>query len=242
MRRWRITLLTTFPKSVLSDLTGGFPNKLEFGSRIRTSATEVNGTSVRLMQAEGEVPELAHVHMQDPAHLLFEVTALDPSGAVELAGPVIDLVVDDLSFQLQEPLPMYSMRVLDVTPPLVIGDQREFMQFSGYDQYKLSRTTPMGTTQTALVPALRSNYAQLPARTQDALDWYIKAMHTRGTQTSTSSYGSVSRYCETRLVPRWKSQLDYVVATRSLTVHSAISRLRRFVRRLRPTSSLRRSA
>lgn len=73
---------------------------------------------------------------------------------------------------------MYSMRVLDVTGPLAVGDEREFMQYTGYDQYKLSRSTPMGTTQTALIPALRDNYAQLSRRTQDALDWYIKSMHT----------------------------------------------------------------
>lgn len=177
-RRWRITLLTTFPKSLLSDMSGGFPEKLEFGTRIEKSMTDINGVSVRLAPAEGEFPELAHLHMQDPATLIIELDAPTSSEALESATTSIDLVVDDLSFQLQEPLQMYSMRVLDVTPPLHVGDEREFMQYNGYDQYKLSRSTPMGTTQTALVPTLRSDYAALSRRTQDALDWYIKSMHT----------------------------------------------------------------
>ncbi len=178
LRLWRITLLLTFPMYLLSDMSNGFPDKLEFGTRVAESITDIDGVSVRLSPAEDEFPELAGIDMRDPVNLTLELEARDSSEALDLAASSIDLVVDDLSFQLQEPLKAHTLSVLDVTPPLHVGEERQIMYWSGYDQYKLARSNGMGTTETVLVPALRHDYAVLPRRTQDALDWYIKSMHT----------------------------------------------------------------
>jgi hypothetical protein len=178
LRRWRITLFAVFPQFVASDMSNGLPQKLEFGSRIGQSATHIGGIAVRLSASPDQHPELAGVSMREAARLEFEVDATDPSDAIALATGTIDLVIDDLSFQLQEPLQTFSMYVLDITAPLSVGEDREFMQFTSYDQYKLSRSVPMGDTHPVLVPALRDTYSQLPSRSQDALDWYIKSMHT----------------------------------------------------------------
>lgn len=223
-RRWRISLLTTFPKLLLSDVSQGFPAKLEFGSRIADSHASIDDVAVRLTPASGEFPELAQLLMRDPAYILVDIWAETPAAAVDLAAPVIDLVVDDLSFQLQEPLSMYSMRVLDVSPPLQVGEKREFAQWTGYDQYKLSRSTPMGTTQTAAVPALRPNYAQLPRRVQDALDWYIKALHTPWDADRYIFLWICFEILRNSGDPRLKNRPDCAVATRSRSVQNAPSR------------------
>jgi hypothetical protein len=226
IRAWRVRLVTWFPKTLLSDMSKGMPDKLEFGTRVGKSSANVNGVSVSLGPAAPAAEDSADLIAPDPVFLTFDVAAVGAVDALEVAQPVIDTVIDDLSFQLQEPLRISSMTVLDLTPPVTAGDEREFMQYTGYDQFKLSRSTAMGTTHTVLVPSLRANYAELSRRTQDALDWYIKAMHTPWDADRYIFTGCRSRSSVPNWVRRWRSPRGFVVRTRLPFVLRAVSRLR----------------
>lgn len=118
--------------------------------------------------------------VSEPVEIVITVKASDAVSGIELCTPTLDLIVDDLSFQLQCPLKVCELEILDVTEPVAIGDDRDMLIYplpNGYDQYKLSRSVAMGNVTTVTLPALRDSYESLPRRTQDALDWYIKALH-----------------------------------------------------------------
>ncbi|MBI1758276.1 MAG: hypothetical protein HYR62_03490 [Actinobacteria bacterium] len=134
---------------------------------------------IRLRQALDRVPDVAW-GTTEPVELVLEVMSEGAREALDLISPMLDLILDDLSFQLQEPLKVLQFEVFDVTPPLADGDQREMLLFpfpQGYDQYKLGRSAAFGEVVTTSRVALRARYAELSDQVQNALDWYTKALH-----------------------------------------------------------------
>ena len=118
--------------------------------------------------------------LYEPVTIGFRVGADIATAALEVVAPILGVVTDDLSFQLQQPLRVFQLEVLDVSSPVGVEEWRENLLFpfpNGYDQYKLSRSATLGQVVTAPLPMLRSSYEALPLKVQDALDWYIKALH-----------------------------------------------------------------
>lgn len=180
VRQWRIEVITAFPQLIPSEGWTDLPAQLALHSRVRAQSVQVANVTVKIHPYSGPLRTTQDWGMWEPVLLRLELEAPDTAIALEICTPWLGLILDDLSFQLQEPLRAMSLEVLDITPPLSEGEQREFQLFPfpiGYDQFKLARSTPMGTTSTVAVPILQDSYDTLPERVQDALDWYIKGLH-----------------------------------------------------------------
>lgn len=163
------------PSAVVS-----LPGELRRHSRIPQQTSRSGGVSVQVGPLGDTNLPLAPG--DEYAAIRLSVDALDADQALEQVHQVLELVLDDLSFQMQLALPVLQLEVLDVTPPVAVGDERETRLFPfphGYQQWKFARSTPLGVEVVADVPHLRPNYDAIPGKTQQALDWYIKGLQTQ---------------------------------------------------------------
>lgn len=185
-RRWRASALIPFPWHLQAapgteSPDGGFPGQLEPVSRIPVAAHASYGDVVvetRTLAEDSALPDAPPGFQY--GLISFTVRADSAATALERVAPALELVLDDLAFQLQSGLSVLQLEILDVSLPLTEGEEREMLLMPfphGYQQWKFSRSTAMGDTTVAIVPTLEGNYEALPQRTQQALDWYIKGLN-----------------------------------------------------------------
>lgn len=181
MRTWQATAAVPFPWHMQAvggmPADGSLPERLEPLSRIPEQSSAAGDVLIHLGPWMGA--ELPTAPGYQYAALRLTVEAADPAEALERIHPALELVLDDLSFQLQTGFVVLQMEVLDVTSPMAVGDERDTLLYpypQGYQQWKFARSTAMGTEEVAIVPTLQTDYDTLPKRTQQALDWYIKGL------------------------------------------------------------------
>jgi hypothetical protein len=183
MRSWQATALVAFPWHMQAagepSAEGGLPARLEPVSRIPVGTTRVGAVSVTFRPWPDD-----HVFEAIPgcqyAALRLTAEAEQAEEALEEISPALELILDDVAFQMQTGLTVRQLELFDITAPVRVGEEREVFLFPyphGYQQWKFSRSTAMGTDSVAVVPSLRPDYDTLPKRTQHALDWYIKGLH-----------------------------------------------------------------
>lgn len=185
MAVWKVTGIVPFPQGVAAGAPpkeGSFlPERLELVSRIPArSETNLGDISVVLKPYVGPPLPKSPMETWEPAVLEFRVTEDDAPSAFERIAPALEQVLDDLAFQLQEPLRVVQLEAVDISPPANIGDGRAMLLLpfpNGYDQWKFGRTIHMGHVSPVNIPELRQNYEALDRRLQHALDWYIKGLH-----------------------------------------------------------------
>jgi hypothetical protein len=182
IRTWRIIAAVRFPIAVMGDKPPEPPQSLKFVSRIpQKMTTELNGGSVTLGPWLGTPLPLERL-LGPPA----EVAALTllrladtPEQALAEADDLLERILDDLSFQLQEAVRILQLEVIDITPPLSVGMTREILIYPfpmGYTSPKFLQSVSLGNVNTALIPSLRSEYGIGEEKTRAALRWYIKAL------------------------------------------------------------------
>jgi hypothetical protein len=91
---------------------------------------------------------------------------------------VIEPLLDDLSFQLQYPVQVFQLELLDVTPPVGEGMEREMLLFplpQGYPSPKFLRSNSFDI-QTSFSPALSPHIGSLSGKPRAALRWYVKGL------------------------------------------------------------------
>ncbi len=183
MPTWQATAVVPFQWHMqaaggIMPTDGSLPERLEPVSRIPRQSASFGDISIR-MRPLGET-ELPPQPGFEYAAIRLQVDAESAQAALERIHPALELLLDDLAFQLQTTFIVLQLEILDVTEPLAIGDEREMLLYpfpQGYQQWKFARSTAMGTETVAIVPTLRSDYAALPNRHQQALDWYLKGIH-----------------------------------------------------------------
>jgi hypothetical protein len=107
--------------------------------------------------------------------LTLHVNTSSPQSAVDIARLPVEMVLDDLSFRFQTALPVGQAEILDVSPPLEIGKQRDFFGLPMFPRWKFSATRAT-ENRVERRPELRSNYPALSDRQRRALDWYVKGL------------------------------------------------------------------
>jgi len=84
----------------------------------------------------------------------------------------IESALDHLAFRFQEPIPIEVLEALDLTPPVAIGDQREYLLFpapSGYRTPKFVRTSFMGSDPEPLALGLSDSIEAAGVKSQDVV-------------------------------------------------------------------------
>ena len=182
---WRITAAVKFPVAVMAgtppEQGSILPQSLKFVSRIPVQIThELNGISVSLGPWRG--PALPFDGFGPPtelARLSFLTTADSGESALAELYDLIELVLDALSFQLQEAVDILQMEVLDITPPIAVGMTRNVLFYPfpiGFHPPKFSQSTTLGNIQTVFTPALPLHHSIDNEKTRAALRWYVKGL------------------------------------------------------------------
>jgi hypothetical protein len=154
LRRWRVTASLSVPLGMETveppDPGELLPKKLRPTSRIESQRALIGTIPVRFSPSSIQAPEAMMGPQRESAELDLEVEARNPTEALEGVGTLLELLLDRLAFEFQEPLFVLSLRLLDITPPLRLGEDREFVVWPGYP---LDPFSPGGRQRPDRVPA-----------------------------------------------------------------------------------------
>lgn len=182
---WQFVAAITFPLMVSIPVDeAGQPlagERRQTHSRIPVGSRSLDhSTKVFIRQGNKEhFPQLEGSFGYSVAELVVRIdtdasSANDASLAVT---PTLDRVIESLSFQLQEPLHMLGLRVIDLSGEVAVGDVRTYQQWT---DFSTPTFRPPGVPMEALVgrdvPSLSLDLDPTDSRANRALDWYLKSM------------------------------------------------------------------
>ena len=154
----------------------GLPQTLTPESRMPVGQATALGLRIWFERERGERRPDADPLMED-AILWVEAFAETDDQALTAAAPALELVLDHLSFQLQVRLEPSATDVLDVEPPVAIGEDRPYLMLvEGYKPWKRRLSVDHGAEQTLIVPMIQSDYVAVERHAQRALDWYLLSL------------------------------------------------------------------
>jgi len=184
IKTWQVTAQVVFPTHLPPDVDAEgnlqLPKQLRATSRVPVARREIDGAIVLIR--EGDTAAMPQIQGDIRFEVAEIVVRLDaevegPFDAAQAAVPVLDRVLESLSFQMQTALQIQSVRVLDITGSPTIGEDREFAQWSGFATPTFRPTSvPMQSLVGRIVPDPQIDLDPDDARANRALDWYLKAL------------------------------------------------------------------
>jgi len=183
-RAWKIKALIPFPLEQVAPMdpeTGGLPKQMKWKSRVLEKTKVINDIEVSIKKvARPENWQPSHYGMITEAiEIQILAQAHDANSALVKVDLLLEDIIDDLSFRLQMPIPIYQLEVIDITSPIIVGEEREMLLFpypGGYKHSKFGNTFYMNTTSTELTPELRVNFSNLGDRDRAVMRWYQKSI------------------------------------------------------------------
>lgn len=174
---WRIVAVINFPMH-LALKSPPFPGQtIKADSRIPDEPSlEVDGISVRLRPWPGPpIPSFASRRLEEPAALVFFLAAENHYLAYENLEPLLEELLDSLSFQLQMAIHVFKLEALDVTPPVAVGMERYFSLIE-YSSAKFLPSSLPHNINTSFYPHLATGLGSASTKSRAALRWYVKGM------------------------------------------------------------------
>lgn len=176
---WRVVAVINFPKHLAAESPPVPGQTIKAVSRIPDEPpTNFDGIFVTIRPwPSANIPSLPFgpSGIQDePAALVFFIADTDPfaQGKVNL---LLESLLDSLSFQLQTAIHAYYLEILDMTPPVAVGMERQ--QFSiKYFSDKFIPSFPPSNVKTSFYPQLARSLKTASTRSRAALRWYIKGI------------------------------------------------------------------
>ena len=139
-KTWQVTANVLFPNQFPVEMVDGVPNppqQLEANSRIPTQQRDLDGATAFIRPGDPQsVPGAENDIRVSVASLTIRMDSDAPSttAAAETAIPHLDRLLESLSFQMQVPLHIDGLGVIDLTGPPAVGDMREMARWSGVSQ------------------------------------------------------------------------------------------------------------
>lgn len=180
-RLWRITVLLGVPTSVPMPPGGGMPSQLQFQSRIDEQSRRYENITIavrRLPEADAGPPGLPPNPNVAWMDLVADVSAPDVMSAIANLSVLVEPMLDIMSFEMGAPLWLAQTEVLDVTPPAVVGEEREIMIFGLSPFHKNARSVDMQTIQGRLMGRLPELPVLQDSRASAVLRWFVKSLET----------------------------------------------------------------
>ena len=130
VRTWQVTADVVFPNHLPVDVDDQgnprFPDRIEPQSRIPTDYREIAGASVFVRESDDQqrIPEIRDDLRYAVGELVvrFESQAEEPMAATNDAMPVLDRVLESLSFQMQTALRIYAVGAIELTGSPQVGE------------------------------------------------------------------------------------------------------------------------
>jgi hypothetical protein len=182
-KTWQVTANVLFPNQFPVEMVDGVPKppqQLEDNSRIPTQQRDLDGATAFIRPGDPQsVPGAENDIRVSVASLTIRMDSDAPSttAAAETAIPHLDRLLESLSFQMQVPLHIGGLGVIDLTGPPAVGDMREMARWSGFPRPTFRPTSvPMGSLVGRLMPDLGIDLDPADHKANRALDWYLKAL------------------------------------------------------------------
>jgi hypothetical protein len=185
-RKWRVGIAIDLPKRApeMLDEHGnpGLPPVLVFTTRV--DAQTAAFADVRLGIWPWNRDPLP-VEITGPLHLDREIVelALLVGGAtfqdaLATASPIVEEIIESLSFEMHYASRPIMTRVIDVTEPVAVGDTREMAQLAGFPLAVFLQSAALGHVEIADMVRLPGQMADLPRHVAAARGWYVKSLST----------------------------------------------------------------
>lgn len=149
-------------------------------SRVPLGGAVLDGTRVVIDDWHGPLPPVESWGDTTPMVVCAWIEADEPMQALDQFSPILEFLIDDLSFQVQVGLKIMLLDVVDVTEPVAEGDTRDCLSFpfpGGYSPKKLFASVHLGAIHGRMIPKIPSQVAGRSSKAQDAVDWYMKSLH-----------------------------------------------------------------
>ncbi len=181
-RQWRVSVVLVVPRLVLAGADSELPVRLEFVSRVHDQARQYGDVPVAIRPADAAMAAAMYgVEPSGPleaVELVLDIAADDePSTVIATAEPLVNTIVDQLSFQLATQIGVGQVRVVDITPPAKVGDRRRFQAYGGGSPFERNATVEMQAVQGAQIAELPAS-VDIDRKTAAVLRWYVKAGNT----------------------------------------------------------------
>jgi hypothetical protein len=178
---WRLRATLIVPASVLLPPGGGLPQTLQFQSRVPEQVRDYGTYRVALRSAD-DSPEAA-MYSQQPGitlvDLLTDVTSdEDAWSAVGAFGPTLEAIVDLMTFEMGSPIYVGQTDLIDVTPPVSVGDERAHNTFAANPFDKNARQVEMQAIQGLALGRLPDISLVKNSRVAASLRWFTKSLST----------------------------------------------------------------
>jgi hypothetical protein len=179
---FRVTGFVLTPTLIAIPPGGGFPSKLEPIPRLMPSVAHYGGMTVAVQTPTTPV-EWPGIAIHDPNWRVMELIADAPTdqgatAAVDDVGAVLVPILDMASFLLGSAVRLGQVEVIDISPPLALGENREMQIYSSapFDRNVrgISMQAVAGLSSLALPVAVPS----FSPRAAAALRWFVKSLST----------------------------------------------------------------
>jgi hypothetical protein len=182
MQTWKVIALIPFPLEQIAPPSpdGGMPLKLAWASRVISVRKSFHELVVSIKQTKYDGWVSSHEgQIVEPVELEVTVQAETANSALEKVDLLLESICDDFAFRLQLSIPIQQLEVINISEPVAVGDEREFLLYprpTGYAHSKFRSTFFLNDNVTELTPDLRADYSSLNKRMQATMRWYHKAV------------------------------------------------------------------
>lgn len=179
---FRVTGVLLTPALIAMPAGGGLPSKLEPIPRLTASVGHYGGMTMAFLSPSTPV-EWPGVAVHDPNWRVMEViadvsTEHGAAAALDDVGAVLSPILDMASFLLAAPVRLGQIQVVDITPPLTVGDMREMQIHSSAPFDRNARGVSMQALAGLSSLALPLTVPLIAARVAAALRWFVKSLST----------------------------------------------------------------
>jgi hypothetical protein len=186
-KKWRISARIPYPMEMETSEVGGatdFPEILGWKSRWVPQMINVEQLEVSLCRSRThsyDVQSLLPSHcgsIVELVELRVQTIAESAQSALKNSRKLLEDICDDLAFQLQLPVPIITLEVVDITEPIAEGETREVLSYGapgGYRHTKFQASAMLPGEIVEKSPGLKASYS-IDQRTRAAIRWYHKAL------------------------------------------------------------------
>jgi hypothetical protein len=181
MAQWRVKAALSVPRGlVLAGPDGKLLEQAQTPSRIGAETRTYGNITVALRKRDGVVFGTTPRPNTEIVELVADVpTGDDPQSALATVSPILEKIAELISFELGAPALIGSIGVIDATPPVEVGEDRQWLQAINLPTDRSLPDDRAGGTPgvvTGDVAHLPLSVDMKDSEEEAALRWFVKSL------------------------------------------------------------------